>query len=143
MADGSGIIAYTTPANTKLSMPPGTLFPMAHTEALLAAGAAGEKFISPILFDGTTADGAQATFVTILGHHGPMPNTWAPLAAIPSSDVDIAFYERKNDDENPDFRNQMRYFDDGVADNMALDFGDFVMTAKLVHLSIPPSPCGK
>ncbi len=140
-ADGSGIITYTTPANTTLKMPPGTLFPTAHTEALLAAGAAGEKFISPTLFDGTTADGAQATFVTIRGHHGPMPNTWAPLAAIPSSDVDIAFYERKNDDENPDFRNQMRYFDDGVADNMALDFGDFVMSAKLVHLSIPPSPC--
>ncbi len=141
-ADGSGIIAYTTPANTTLRMPPGTLFPMAHTEALLAASAAGAKFISPTLFDGTTADGAQATFVAILGHHGPMPNPYPALAALASADVDIAFYERKNDDENPDFRSQMRYFADGVADDMSLDFGDFVMTAKLTHLSIPPSPCG-
>lgn len=140
--DGSGIIAYTTPANTTLKMPPGTLFPMAHTETLLEAGRAGQKFIFPPLFDGTTADGAQATFVTILGHHGPTPNSFAPLSAIPSSDVDIAFFDRKNDDENPDFRTQMRYFDNGVATNLVLDFGDFVMTGNLVHLTIPPSACG-
>jgi hypothetical protein len=141
-SNGAGIINYTTPAHTTLAMPPGTLFPMAHTEALLAAGRAGKKFIAPPLFDGTTADGTQATFVTILGHHGPEKNAFAPLSAISSSDVDIAFYERKNDDENPDFRNQMRYFEDGVATNLVLDFGDFVMTGKLVKLSIPPSACG-
>jgi len=137
----AGIITYTTPANTTLPMPPGTLFPMAHTEALLAAGRDGRKFISPPLFDGTTPDGAQATFVAELGHHGPMPNSFSALSKIPSSDVDIAFYERKNDDENPDFRTQMRYFENGVATNLVLDFGDFIMTGKLEHLTIPPSPC--
>jgi hypothetical protein len=138
---GAGIITYTTPAGTTLAMPPGTLFPNAHTEALLAAGAAGKKFIAPPLFDGTTSDGAQATFVAELGHHGPQPNTFPPLSALASSDVDIAFYERKNDDENPDFRTSMRYFDDGVATDLVMDFGDFVMTGKLVKLTIPPSPC--
>jgi len=142
-ADDSGVIAYTTPAGTTLKMPPGTLFPMAHTSTLLAASREGEKFISPLLFDGTTADGVQATFVAILGHHGPEKNIFAPLSAIPSSDVDIAFFERKNDDENPDFRTSMRYFEDGVATNLVLDFGDFVMTGKLVALTIPPSPCGR
>lgn len=139
--DGSGIIAYTTPAHTTLAMPPGTLFPMQHTEALLTAGQEGEKFISPTLFDGTSAGGAQATFVAILGHHGPMPSGFPALSALSSSDVDIAFFERKNDDENPDFRTQMHYFDDGVAANLVLDFGDFVMTGKLSKLTIPPSPC--
>jgi hypothetical protein len=139
--DGSGIITYTTPANTTLAMPPGTLFPMAHTEALLEAGREGKKFISPPLFDGTTADGTQATFVAVLGHHAPEKNTFAPLSTIPSSDVDIAFYERKNDDENPDFRTQMRYFDNGVATNLVMDFGDFVMTGKLESLTIPPAQC--
>ncbi|HUW80018.1 MAG TPA: DUF1849 family protein [Acidocella sp.] len=141
-SNGGGVITYTTPANTTLSMPPGTIFPMAHTEALLAAGRERKKFISPTLFDGTTADGAQASFVAILGHHGPEKNAFAPLSAIPSTDVDIAFYERKNGDENPDFRSSMRYFDNGVATNLVLDFGDFVMTGKLVSLKIPPSPCG-
>ncbi len=139
--NGAGMITYTTPANTRMAMPPGTLFPMAHTEALLAAGRQGKKFISPPLFDGTTADGTQATFVAILGHQGPMPNRFAALSNIPSSDVDIAFYPRKPGDQNPDFRTQMRYFEDGVAANLVLDFGDFVLTGKLEKLTIPPSAC--
>jgi hypothetical protein len=141
-ADGAGIITYSTPAHTRMALPPGTLFPMQHTEALLAAGRDGKKFIAPPLFDGTTADGAQATFVAILGNHGPTPNRFAALSGMPSSDVDIAFYPRKPGDQNPDFRTQMRYFENGVATNLVLDFGDFVMTGKLEHLTIPPSPCG-
>jgi hypothetical protein len=141
--DDSGIVTYTTPANTTLKLPPGTLFPMAHTEALLAAGRAGKKFISPLLFDGTTPDGAQATFVTMLGHHGAEKTAFPALDSIPSTNVDIAFYERKNDDEVPGFRTSMRYFEDGVATDLVMDFGDFEMSGKLERLSIPPSSCKK
>ncbi|MGO9816463.1 MAG: EipB family protein, partial [Acidocella sp.] len=102
--DGSGLVAYTTPANTTLKLPPGTLFPMQHTEALLAAGRSGQKFIAPPLFDGTSTDGAQATFVSELGYHEPEQTAWPVLDNIPSADVDIAFYDRKNDDETPNFR---------------------------------------
>ena len=137
----AGVIKYTTPANTVLKMPPGTLFPMQHTEALLAAGRKGQTFISPLLFDGTSADGAQATFVTVLGHHGPQKSNWPALDAYASTDVDIAFFERKNDDETPDFRTSMRYYENGVATGLVLDFGDFVMTGKLSALSVPPSSC--
>jgi hypothetical protein len=142
-ADGSGTITYTTPAGTTLSLPPGTLFPMQHTQALLEAGTQGKKFLAVPLFDGTSPNGAEATFIAELGHHGPQANPYAPLAAIPSSDVDIAFYNRKTDDENPDFRTQMQYFDNGVAYNIILDFGDFVMTGKLTSLTIPAAHCGK
>jgi hypothetical protein len=140
-ADDSGVIKYTTPANTQLKMPAGTLFPMQHTEALLAAGRAGLTFISPLLFDGTTADGSQATFVTILGHHGPEKTKWSALDKFASTDVDIAFFERKNDDETPDFRTSMRYYENGVATGLVMDFGDFVMTGKLTALSVPASSC--
>ncbi len=141
-SNGGGIIAYTTPANTKFAMPPGTLFPMAHTAALLAAGSQGKKFISPTLFDGTTADGAQDTFVAILGRQQPGKTGFPALSGLPSTDVDIAFFPRKNADQNPDYRTSMKYYADGVAANLVLDFGDFVMTGKLMRLSIPASPCG-
>jgi hypothetical protein len=142
-ANGAGTITYSTPSGTILSMPPGTLFPMSHTEALIDAGHAGKKFISVPLFDGTTSDGAQHTFVAVLDHRGPQPSAFAALNTIPSTEVDIAFYERKNDDENPDFRSQMRYYDDGVATDIILDFGDFIMKGELESLTIPPSMCGK
>jgi hypothetical protein len=142
-ADGSGTVTYTTPAGTTLALPPGTLFPMLHTAALLAAGREGKKFISVPLFDGTSATGAEATFVAELGHHGPQPNIFPALSSLASSDVDIAFFNRKTDDENPDFRTQMHYFEDGVATGIVLDFGDFVMTGNLTSLTIPVSACGK
>jgi hypothetical protein len=140
-ADGSGSIAYTIPKGRLINLPPGTLFPMAHTAALLAAGEAGKKFISVPLFDGTTDQGAQSTFVAILGHNGPAKNAFPDLAKLASTDVDIAFYDRKNKDENPNFRSQMRYYENGVANGILLDFGDFVMRGNLQKLSIPPSSC--
>lgn len=141
--DGSGLVTYTTPASTQYTLPAGTLFPMQHTEALLAAGDQGVNFIAPLLFDGTDSTGAQATFVAVLKHQGAIKTSWPALDGIPSTDVDIAFFARKSDDENPDFRSSMRYFEDGVADNLIMDFGDFVMTGKLIRLTIPPSPCPK
>jgi hypothetical protein len=139
--DGTGTITYSTPANRVMTMPPGTLFPMAHTAAILDAGMQGKKFISVPLFDGTTDDGPQHTFVVILDRHGPAANPFHGLAKLSSTDVDIAFYERKHSDQNPDFRSQMLYYDDGVADNIMMDFGDFVMRGRLERLSIPPSDC--
>lgn len=140
-ADGSGRVAYTTPANTTLSLPKGTLFPMLHTEALLAAGREGQKFIAPPLFDGTSATGASATFVAELGHLPPQITAWPVLDGLASSNVDIAFFTRANDDETPNFRTSMRYFEDGVATELTLDFGDFEMAGQLTNLTIPASAC--
>lgn len=142
-ADGSGIVSYTAPTKVQYTLPAGTLFPMLHTEALLAAGDNGQSFISPLLFDGTDTTGAQATFVSVLKHYPAEKTQWPALDGIPSTDVDIAFFARKSDDETPNFRTSMRYFEDGVAANLVLDFGDFVMTGKLDRLTIPLSPCTK
>jgi len=139
--NGAGTIAYTTPAGRLLNLPPGTLFPMAHTAALLAAGEAGKKFISVPLFDGTSDSGAQSTFVALLGHHKPEKADFPDLSKLASTDVDIAFFDRQNADVNPNFRSQMRYYDDGVATGIMLDFGDFVMRGDLEKLTIPPSDC--
>ncbi len=139
--DNAGIVQYSSPPNTELKLPRGTLFPTQHTEALLQAGRAGDKFISPLLFDGTSTDGAQATFITVLGHHGPGKTPWPALDKYASADVDIAFFERKNDDETPSFRTSMRYYENGVATDLVLDFGDFVMSGKINSLTIPPSAC--
>jgi hypothetical protein len=136
-----GTVTYTTPAGRLLNLPAGTLFPMAHTAGLLAAGESGKKFISVPLFDGTSDSGAQSTFVAMLGHHGPEKADFPDLAKLASTDVDIAFFNRQNLDVNPNFRSQMRYYDDGVATGIILDFGDFVMRGKLDKLTIPPADC--
>ena len=35
----------------------------------------------------------------------------------------------------------MRYWDNGIADKLKMDFGDFVMDAKLSDLKLQPHHC--
>lgn len=137
----SGVVKFTVPADSTITLPPGTLFPMQHTEALLAAGRDKKTFISPLLFDGTSAAGASPTFVMIYGEQPPEKTAWPALDHDGSADVSIAFFPHGNQDSNPDFSTSMRYFENGVATNLVLDFGDFVMNGKLKLLRIPQSSC--
>lgn len=136
-----GVVTYTVPKGRVVKLPPGTLFPMAHTRHILEASAKGEPYIDPPLFDGTSAHGAEHTFVAILGHRGAHKSRFAALAALPSTLVDIGFFRRKPHDEEPDFRTQMRYYTNGVSRDVRLDFGNFVLHGKLTALTIPPVAC--
>lgn len=139
--DDRGVVKFNVPAGLVVSLPAGTLFPMQHTEALLAAAKDRKVFISPLLFDGTSTDGASPTFVTIFGYQQPAKTSWPALSGYASANVSIAFFPRTNQDSTPDFSTSMRYFENGVTTNLVLDFGDFVMNGKLVSLNIPKSAC--
>lgn len=136
-----GKVVYAVPKGRVEKLPPGTLFPMAHTRAILEAAAAGKPYIDPPLFDGTSIHGAEHTFVAILARNAAGKDRFPPLAALPSTLVDIGFWRRDSKDDEPDFRTQMRYFTDGVSRDVRLDFGNFVMMGKLTKLTIPPEAC--
>lgn len=140
-SDDSGVVKFTVPANTELKLPAGVLFPIQHVVQLLSAGREHKPFIAPLLFDGTSASGAESTFVTIFGYQGPENTSWPALNHYASTDANIAFFSRTNQDSMPEFSTSMRYFEDGVTTDLVLDFGDFVMDGKLQSLSIPPSAC--
>ena len=137
-ASGAGRIRYTMPQRTTLALPPGTLFPMAHTAAIIRAARAGLRSVAPILFDGTGPDGAQDTYVTILGWHPPPSASDRPeLARLGSSRVHVAFFARAQGTITPDYESAMRYFDDGIADGLTMDFGGFTMRGDLRTLTLP------
>lgn len=136
-----GKVIYTVPKGRVEKLPPGTLFPMAHTRAILEAAAAGKPYIDPPLFDGTSIHGAEHTFVAILGRSEAQKDKFPSLADLPSTLVDIGFWRRDSKDDEPDFRTQMRYFTNGVSRDVRLDFGSFVMNGKLSALTIPPEAC--
>ncbi len=138
---GRGHADFTGPEKKQVLLPVGTLLPEAHTLALLDAAAAGKKFLSVPLFDGTGTDGAQDTFVTIENWRPPAPQTWPALSALPYGRVHIAFFTRASDAQTPDYEIGMQYFANGVADGLAMDFGDFVMDGHLQALDLKPSKC--
>jgi hypothetical protein len=138
---GPGQATYTQPHDQTKALPAGTLFPMAHTEAILAAAKAGKKFLAVPLFDGTVEAGAQDSFVTILNWHEPEKVEWPVLSALPSTRVHIAFFDRDAAAQTPDYEVGMRYWDNGIADALNMDFGDFVVNGRLADLTLPPPHC--
>ena len=62
---GGGSIRFDKPEAGTKPLARGTLFPVAHTEAIIKAGLAGKRFIELPLFDGTSAEGAQDSSVAI------------------------------------------------------------------------------
>ena len=139
--DGRGVIRYTAPVRKTLVLPRGTLFPMAHTAHILALAATGEKFLSLPLFDGSTDTGTEDTFVVVTGRSGPRATRFAALSALPSTRVDIAFFDHDSTEAEPDYSSAMRYWSNGVADDLTMNFGDFVMDGALSRLTIGRLGC--
>jgi hypothetical protein len=104
-------------------------------EALLAAAEAGKKFITVPLFDGTTDKGAQDSSVAITSWGGPKPTAWPDLSRLDSGKVHLAFFDRDIAAQQPDYEVSMRYWANGVADDLAMDFGDFTMDGKLTEFT--------
>ncbi|HEY1934717.1 MAG TPA: DUF1849 family protein [Acetobacteraceae bacterium] len=140
-AGGPGVAHYTVPKTATVPLPVGTLFPMAHTAAIIAAARGGKKFLALPLFDGTDDSGAEDTSIAIIDWKPPFKTEWPFLTELPSTRVRLAFFERKPDTMMPDYQVGMRYWENGVADDMQMDFGDFVMDAKLTKLVPQPHKC--
>ena len=127
-ATGAGSIRFTLPHVSTMTLPRGTLFPMAHTAAIITAAEAGRTSIDPVLFDGTSADGPTDSYVSILGWHpAPSPSQYPSLQNQASGRVHVAFFARKPGTVLPDYEAGMRYFANGVSDQLDMDFGDFSM----------------
>lgn len=138
-AGGPGQAHYTLPADATKPLPNGTLFPMAHTEAIIAAAKAGKKFLALPLFDGTSADGAQDSSIAIVGWNPPAKTQWPALTNLSSGRVHVAFFDRTPGTQQPDYEVGMRYWENGVADDLSMDFGDFVMSGKMTEFA-PQKP---
>lgn len=138
---GTGEVRYSMPANTTKKLPQGTLFPMWHTAEIIAAAEEGKKFVSVPLFDGTGPSGAQDSTIVVINWEPPAPNKYPALASLPSGRVRVAFYDREKGAQTPDYEVGMRYWENGIANDLKMDFSDFVMNGTLSELKVPPPHC--
>ena len=138
----AGSAHFTSPEASTKDLPAGTLFPTMHTAALLAAAEDGKKFMAVPLFDGTTAGGAQDSSIVVTKWQGPQADYHYPdLAKLPSGNFHIAFFDRGPETSQPDYEVSMRYWTNGVADDLHMNFGDFVMAGKLAEFKLVPGKC--
>lgn len=138
---GPGQAHYTSPHETTVALPAGTVFPMAHTAAIIAAARDKKRFLNLPLFDGTDENGLEDSFIVVLDWKQPMQTKWPVLSALPSTRVRLSFFDHQGSGMTPNYEVGMRYWENGVADNMDMDFGDFVMHATMKEFAPQPRRC--
>jgi hypothetical protein len=145
--DKGGTALFDKPEQTKMALAPGVLFPTAHTLVLIERAQAGDTFLARKVFDGAEVDNAGQITAVIGPQLKPDPNAPKPLnnplLQRPSWRVSLAFFpagSSKNDVETPDYQLTMRLLDNGVSQDMALDYGDYILKAKLDDIEALPKP---
>jgi len=138
---GVGEVRYTSPHTTTKALPAGTMFPMMHTAAIISAAKDKKRFLALPLFDGTDENGVEDSFIVILDWSQPATTKWPALSPLPSTKVHLAFFDHAETAITPTYQVGMRYWENGVADNMKMDFGDFVMDAKMTEFAPLPHRC--
>jgi EipB-like len=145
--DKGGTADFEKPDPTTLTLAPGVLFPTAHTLALIESALAGEQFISRKVFDGAAVENA-GQITAVIGPKLP-PDAKAaspldnPLLQHPSWRMRLAFFPAdagNSDSDTPDYELSMRLLDNGVSQDMSLDYGDYVLRAKLDQIEPLPKP---
>lgn len=147
VTEAGGTVRYAEPEAKEVALPSGTLLPMLHTIRALQAARDGKRLLVAPLFDGTSADGAQDTTTVISGWTPPEPNPRFPaLAPLGSARMRVAFFDRDSKGSGggastPDYEVGLRYYENGVADGLKMDFGEFVVAGKLEELELLPGGC--
>jgi len=139
-----GAADYTLPEKRTVALPPGVLFPTAHTIELMKRVEAGDKFFWATVFDGFDNDGLSdisAAIATRLKTEAGAGSRFPLLAAGPSSRVSLAFYNRDSDSAEPEHEQVLRLHQNGVVEDITLDFGNFSVAGKLKELKSLPPPC--
>jgi len=147
-----GAAEFTRPENANIALAPGVIFPTAHTLLLIDSAKAGETFISRSVFDGSSVENATQITAVI----GPPLQPAPPPAADKSKDKDdplkskllqrpswrvrLAFFPPGSTTETPDYELGMRLLANGVSQDMELDYGDYVVKAKLDEIEPLPKP---
>ena len=138
-ANGRGTIE--TPFK-EFSLPAGTLFPMAHQiHVMREAEKSGSRDVS-LLFDG--GSGAK-TFkvISFIGKRKEGEGDKAinkALADVPSWPLTISFFEVTDEpatgESLPTYQLSFPIYENGVAGQLTLDYGDYVMSGKLTSLEL-------
>ena len=146
--EGSGRARYEDPEQKEEALPPGTLLPMLHTIRSLAAARTGSRMLVSPLFDGTSPDGAQDTTTVISGWQAAQANPRFPaLSTLGSARMRVAFFDRGSGVKDgggasaPDYEVGLRYFENGVADDLKMEFGEFSVNGRMEELAILPGGC--
>ena len=137
-----GEARYAKPEKATLPLPPGTVFPLAHTQHLIKMAKEGKKFFPQIVFDGSGTEG-PFDVTTAIGRQidaSVIGEISDPLLQTTSWSVRMAFFPMEGDTTTPDYEVGLRYHENGIAQNLIQDFGSYTLRGWLSKLEALPKP---
>jgi hypothetical protein len=140
---GPGIARFVRPEEHDLTLPPGTQFPTGHLMALLDVARSGRRHESGVVFDGSSLDNPYVVgSVVRAASEGTKRNLAkrANLAEMPVWSLRLAFFPVSGREATPKFEVGITFRDDGIADSIVQDFGDFVLLLTLQNVELLPKP---
>jgi hypothetical protein len=139
----AGDARFSQPADKRIDLPPGTLFPTAHVREVIAAAQAGGHSLNRVVFDGASVDNPYA----VNAWFGPLPEADADalakpfnLPAQPAWWTQMAFFAAGDQGAEPEFEMSAQYRADGIADVIFQHFGAFSLDVRLRQLELLPPP---
>ncbi len=135
---GGGEARYSRPEPRVERLPPGTLFPVEHINALIEAAAAGRRRLLRPVFDGSTSEGLYE--VSAFFGRALAPRRHGPLAGLRRWPVRLAYFPPGGGEPLADFEMSLVLYENGVAGEMVYDYGDFTVSVEPHEVEIGKRP---
>ena len=142
--DKPGKVTFTQGDMEDMELAAGTVFPTQHFLQLIAAAQKGDKLLTRKIYDGSGPEGLYDT-VAVISKAKPSedpPDQVKPLAGHASWNIRIAYFAGEEASAGtPEYEIEFNLYDNGIATDLVLDYGTFVLKGKLTQLKILPSGC--
>ena len=141
-----GTASLEQPEARTVELPADTMFPLAHSEAILQRARAGETFFWRHVFDGTGDGdglfGVNAVVIREIAANDALPIDHPLVRDQRSWRVQLAYFPSGDSESTPESEQVTRLFANGVAGTIEIDYGDFVVNAELADLeALEAEPC--
>jgi hypothetical protein len=136
-----GSARLTRPENVNLVLPPGTVFPMRHTEEVIAEARAGKNHVLRTVFDGSTLDNPNdvSAFIVPVAETRDVPGL---AKASQAWRMRLAFFAVGVQAVQPDVEISLVLRDDGIALEVRWEYEGFAVMGILDSIEIlTPESC--
>jgi hypothetical protein len=140
VSDKPGEAKFVKPDGSTFPLEAGTMFPTGHTIALIDAALGGRNFLAKPVFDGGTVEAPFQVTAAIGSLHPANAKDANPLLRYRWWPVRLAFFPSDSDSPQPDYELGMTLQENGIARDMTLDYGQFVIRAKLEKIEALAKP---
>jgi hypothetical protein len=132
----AGRAVYSLPARKTVRLPAGTLFPTAHSLELLRHAEAGDTLMWRMVFDGSDDKGLFGVNA-VIGKPKPAAPTSvsSTLLAGAAWPILLAYFAAEGQEAEPTNEQRLSIRDNGVVDELRIDYGNFRVLARLKQIA--------